>query len=38
MTLPTLRDGDLLLRPKRLDDVDAITVACQDPEIPRGAF
>jgi RimJ/RimL family protein N-acetyltransferase len=35
MVLPTLRDGNLVLRPKRLDDVDAITAACQDPEIPR---
>jgi RimJ/RimL family protein N-acetyltransferase len=35
MELPTLRDGDLVLRPKRLEDVDAITAACQDPEIPR---
>jgi len=36
--LPTLRDGDLVLRPKRPDDVDAITAACQDPEIPRWTF
>ncbi len=35
MELPTLRDGDLLLRPKRPEDADAITAACQDPEIPR---
>ncbi len=35
MALPTLRDGDLVLRPKRLEDVDAITAACEDPEIPR---
>jgi RimJ/RimL family protein N-acetyltransferase len=35
MELPTLRDGDLVLRPKRLEDADAITAACQDPEIPR---
>jgi RimJ/RimL family protein N-acetyltransferase len=35
MQLPTLRDGDLVLRPKRRSDVDAITAACQDPEIPR---
>jgi RimJ/RimL family protein N-acetyltransferase len=35
MVLPTLRDGDLVLRPKRLEDLDAITAACQDPEIPR---
>jgi RimJ/RimL family protein N-acetyltransferase len=26
-------DGDLILRPFRLDDVPAITRACQDPEI-----
>jgi RimJ/RimL family protein N-acetyltransferase len=35
MDLPTLRDGDLLLRPKRAEDADALTAACQDPEIPR---
>ncbi len=35
MVLPTLRDGDLILRPKRYQDIDAITAACQDPEIPR---
>jgi len=33
-----LRDGDLILRPKRPDDVDAIVAACQDPEIPRWTF
>ena len=38
MELPTLHDGDLVLRPKRLDDLDAITAACQDPEIPRWTF
>jgi RimJ/RimL family protein N-acetyltransferase len=38
MDLPTLRDGDLVLRPKRPEDVDAITAACQDPEIPRWTF
>jgi RimJ/RimL family protein N-acetyltransferase len=38
MEPPTLRDGDLVLRPKRPDDVDAITAACQDPEIPRWTF
>jgi len=38
MALPTLRDGDLVLRPKRPEDVDAITAACQDPEIPRWTF
>jgi RimJ/RimL family protein N-acetyltransferase len=30
-----LRDGDLVLRPFTLDDVPAITRACQDPEIHR---
>jgi RimJ/RimL family protein N-acetyltransferase len=35
MDLPTLRNGDLILRPKRAEDADAITAACQDPEIPR---
>jgi RimJ/RimL family protein N-acetyltransferase len=35
MDLPTLRDGDLALRPKTPDDADALTAACQDPEIPR---
>jgi len=35
---PTLRDGDLVLRPKRREDLDAITAACQDPEIPRWTF
>jgi RimJ/RimL family protein N-acetyltransferase len=38
MDVPTLRDGDLVLRPKRPSDVDAITAACQDPEIPRWTF
>jgi RimJ/RimL family protein N-acetyltransferase len=38
MELPTLRDGYLVLRPKRPDDVDALTAACQDPEIPRWTF
>ena len=38
MVPPTLRDGDLVLRPKRLEDIDAITAACQDPEIPRWTF
>jgi RimJ/RimL family protein N-acetyltransferase len=33
--LPTLRDGDLVLRPMRPADAGAITAACQDPEIPR---
>ena len=35
MELPTLRDGDLILRPKAIADADALTAACQDPEIPR---
>jgi RimJ/RimL family protein N-acetyltransferase len=35
MHVPTLRDGDLVLRPKRPTDAEAITAACQDPEIPR---
>ena len=35
MELPTLRDGDLVLRPKLPGDADALTAACQDPEIPR---
>ena len=38
MDLPTLRDGDLVLRPGRPDDAEAITAACQDPEIPRWTF
>ena len=33
-----LRDRDLLLRPPRPEDADAITAACQDPEIPRWTF
>jgi RimJ/RimL family protein N-acetyltransferase len=32
---PTLRDGDLILRPRRIEDADAVVAACQDPEIPR---
>ena len=32
---PTLIDGNLILRPRRLEDVDALVAACQDPEIPR---
>jgi RimJ/RimL family protein N-acetyltransferase len=35
MTVPDLRDDLVVLRPATLDDVDAITAACQDPEIPR---
>jgi RimJ/RimL family protein N-acetyltransferase len=38
MQLPTLHDGDLILRPKRFEDVEAVTAACQDPEIPRWTF
>ena len=38
MQLPTLRDGDLVLRPARGSDVDAVTAACQDPELPRWTF
>ena len=32
---PTLQDADLTMRPGRLEDVDAVTAACQDPEIQR---
>jgi RimJ/RimL family protein N-acetyltransferase len=32
---PTLADGEVILRPRRLSDADAIAAACQDPEIPR---
>jgi RimJ/RimL family protein N-acetyltransferase len=35
VNVPTLRDGDLLLRPKLPGDADALTAACQDPEISR---
>jgi RimJ/RimL family protein N-acetyltransferase len=35
MELPTLRDGDLILRPKVPADADALTAAVQDREIPR---
>jgi RimJ/RimL family protein N-acetyltransferase len=35
MDLPTLRDDDLVLRPKVPEDADALVEACQDPEIPR---
>jgi RimJ/RimL family protein N-acetyltransferase len=38
MELPTLRDGDLVLRPMRSEDLDAVTAACQDPEIQRWTF
>ena len=34
-TVPRLDDGVIALRPPSPDDVDAITAACQDPEIPR---
>lgn len=30
-----LRDGEVLLRDWRLDDVDVVAAACSDPEIPR---
>jgi RimJ/RimL family protein N-acetyltransferase len=33
--LPTLSDGVVTLRPRRLEDAGAVTAACQDPEIPR---
>ena len=32
---PELHDDVIRLRPSALDDVDAITRECQDPEIPR---
>ncbi len=32
---PTLRDGDLTLRPPRPEDADAVTAACQDAAIHR---
>jgi RimJ/RimL family protein N-acetyltransferase len=35
LTVPRLDDGVVALRPPTTDDVDAITEACQDPEIPR---
>lgn len=35
LTVPRLGDGAIALRPPAPDDVDAITEACQDPEIPR---
>jgi RimJ/RimL family protein N-acetyltransferase len=34
-TVPRLDDAVIALRPPTPDDVDAITEACQDPEIPR---
>ena len=33
--LPTLRDGDLTLRPPRPGDAEAVTAACQDSAIQR---
>ncbi len=35
LPVPRLDDGVVALRPPEPDDVDAITAACQDPEIPR---
>lgn len=35
LDVPDLRDELIRLRPPTLDDVDAITRECQDPEIPR---
>jgi RimJ/RimL family protein N-acetyltransferase len=35
LVVPTLTEPGLTLRPPRVDDADAITVACQDPEISR---
>jgi RimJ/RimL family protein N-acetyltransferase len=35
LTIPKLNDGVIALRPPAAEDVDAITAACQDPEIPR---
>ena len=32
---PTLRDGDLTLRPPRPEDAEAVTAACQDAAIHR---
>ena len=32
---PPLSDGPVALRPLRDDDAEAVTAACQDPEIPR---
>jgi RimJ/RimL family protein N-acetyltransferase len=32
---PPLANGDLALRPWRPEDVPAIVIACQDPEIPK---
>ena len=35
LTVPRLGDDEIALRPPTPGDVDAITEACQDPEIPR---
>ena len=35
LDVPALRDDVVALRPPTDDDVDAITAACQDPDIPR---
>ena len=35
LTVPRLDDGVVALRPPTAGDIDAITEACQDPEIPR---
>src|SRR4051794_756176 len=35
MDRPTLTDGVVTLRANRLTDADALTAACQDPEIHR---
>jgi RimJ/RimL family protein N-acetyltransferase len=35
LVVPDLADGELRLRPPERGDVDAVTVACQDPEIAR---
>ena len=35
---PTLRDGDLTLRPPVPGDAEAVTAACQDPAIQRWTF
>jgi RimJ/RimL family protein N-acetyltransferase len=35
LDVPDLRDDSIVLRLPTEDDVDAITAACQDPEIPR---
>jgi RimJ/RimL family protein N-acetyltransferase len=35
LAIPRLDDAVIALRPPAPDDVDAITEACQDPEIPR---